>query len=68
MKNWGKTRKEIRDERLDEIVKESVEEVVRRAKKIIAAGRPLCSHPDLKTQPPRHDQTTPYYPKLGPDC
>ena len=39
MKNWGKTRKEIRDERLDEIVKESVEDVVRRAKEIIAAGR-----------------------------
>ncbi len=39
MKNWGKTRREIRDERLDEIVKESVEEVVRRAKEIIAASR-----------------------------
>ena len=53
-----KTRKELPSEEVKDVV----------AEEIIAAKHPLCSHPDLKTQPPRHDPTTPYYPNLGPTC
>ena len=41
-----KTRKELLDERLAEIVKESVEDVVRRAKETIAACAGRCTTSD----------------------
>ena len=53
-----KTRKELPSEEVQDVV----------AEEIIAARRPFCSHPDLKTPPAPHDQTTQYYPKLGPTC